>query len=575
MDHSESAFYRTLTNEDVQVRVETLRSLGLFAKEIGPQRIASELLPQLKGLLEDDDEVLLVLAEELGGLLDLIDEPKAAGVLVLLSSLCQAEEEAVRQKATASLLSMSQKLTSVTFSATYISLVIQLGETPWFTSKMSSCVLLPSAIARAQNDDQKKKLTSLCLNLCKDSTPMARRAAGGSLKDVIPHLTYETLTAGFVDAFINLSKDEQDSVRLLAVDVGTSLALSFCKFKKPEQVSAVVLPVILSLAEDKSWRVRYMVANSYVNLATAISQDMKHQLVQVFIKLLKDSEQEVRTAAAGNVSGVAKLVSVDEVIVHLLPCVGALVTDSSQIVRAALAKDIMVLSPLFGVDGTLNHLLTLYLRLLKDDVPEVRLNLIGKLDQVTPFVGLEKLSEDLIPAIIELGEDKSWRIRLAVIGNIPPLAAQLNLDFFITKLGSLCFSWLADTVYAVRQAAIANLKNLTVVFGEPFSRVVVPRISSLCTNTNYLHRMTILFYAETVGTLMSPTFLQEFILPLVFRMAVDPVANIRFASARAIEALVSTMTAESKTQSLQVIKLLIADKDPDVREAAQNANKKL
>jgi len=58
-------------------------------------------------------------------------------------------------------------------------------------------------------------------------------------------------------------------------------------------------------------------------------------------------------------------------------------------------------------------------------------------------------------------------------------------------------------------------------------------------------------------------------------MAVDPVANIRYASAKAIEALISTMTAESKTQSLQVIKLLIADKDPDVREASQNANKKL
>jgi len=558
------SFYRNISNEDVQVRVEAVRSLVQFATDIGAQRTVVELLPQLRGLLEDDDEVLLVLAEELGGLIDLLGESKISGLIFLLTSLSQVEEEAVRQKATNSLLSMCNRIPSESFSATYISLVIQLGETPWFTSKMSCCVLLPSAMARA-NDEQKQRMTALYLSLCRDSTPMTRRAAANHLRPFIPYLSYEAIMSDFVETFQTISKDDQDSVRLLAVDVGAGLAQSFTRFAKPDKISSLIIPVVLALAEDKSWRVRYQVASSFVTLGGALSQELNQQLLHVFIKLLKDSEQEVRTAAAGKVSGVANLVPLQDVITHLLPCVNALVKDESQLVRAALAKDVMVLAPAFGQEGTLNHLLNIFLQLLKDDVPEVRLNVISKLDQVTPFVGLDKLSEHLIPAIIELGENKSWRVRFSVIGDIPPLASQLNLDFFISSLSELCFAWLADTVYAVRQAAIQNLKKLTVVYGEPFSRVVVPRIAQLCTNTNYLHRMTCLLVIHHVASSCGAEVVERSLLPLVLMAAVDDVANVRIAGSKALGDLAPHLDRALVAAKIKpVLQKLAKDADPDV-----------
>lgn len=51
-------------------------------------------------------------------------------------------------------------------------------------------------------------------------------------------------------------QDDQDSVRLIAVEACGPLALVLPR----EQVVAAVLPVMQQFAGDKSWRVRYNVA---------------------------------------------------------------------------------------------------------------------------------------------------------------------------------------------------------------------------------------------------------------------------------------------------------------------------
>lgn len=67
--------------------------------------------------------------------------------------------------------------------------------------------------------------------------------------------------------------------------------------------------------------------------------------------MLKDSEGEVRTAAASQIPGYAKLVDKSVILQDLLPCVTLLVTDENQHARAALAKDISGLAPIIGQDA--------------------------------------------------------------------------------------------------------------------------------------------------------------------------------------------------------------------------------
>jgi serine/threonine-protein phosphatase 2A regulatory subunit A len=177
----------------------------------------------------------------------------------------------------------------------------------------------------------------------------------------------------------------------------------------------------------------FVTLSEYSSLGVEVTRS---ELVSAFVKLLKDSEAEVRTAAAAKVTGISSQIELDQVLKHILPCVHDLgtthqsvyrenpegvlfdlmdrsvlfyvVSDDNQHVRASLASDVMGLSPIFGKEGTVQHLLELFLQLLKDDFPEVRLNIISKLDKVTKVIGIELLSQHLMPAIVELAEDRQF-----------------------------------------------------------------------------------------------------------------------------------------------------------------------
>lgn len=221
---------------------------------------------------------------------------------------------------------------------------------------------------------------------------------------------------------------------------------------------------------------------------------------------------------------------------------------------------------------TLEHLQPLFLQLLKDESSDVRLNIIRQLERVNSVIGIELLSQSILPAVVELAEDKQWRVRLAIIEYIPTLARQLGSDVFDKQLGTLCMSWLADPVYSIREAAITNLKQLIEVFGSDWATVtVVPQVSNMSADSNYLHRMTTLFAIATIAPALEPKLLNEKVLPIVLSLAEDPIPNIRFNVAKTIEALVpllkqSNDTAEEvEAKITPVLNRLGEDTDNDVR----------
>ncbi|KAL7206640.1 hypothetical protein ACSBR2_019371 [Camellia fascicularis] len=135
--------------------------------------------------------------------------------------------------------------------------------------------------------------------------------------------------------------------------------------------------------KDKSWRVRYMVANQLYELCEAVGPEpTRMDLVPAYVRLLRDNEAEVRIAAAGKVTKFCQILNPELAIQHILPCVKELSSDSSQHVRSALASVIMGMAPILGKDATIEQLLPIFLSLLKDEFPDVRLNIKGKLDQV-------------------------------------------------------------------------------------------------------------------------------------------------------------------------------------------------
>jgi hypothetical protein len=100
-----------LKSEDPKRRMNSVKNFTTIASAIGPERTRSELLPFVSGmvlmglshltieLLDDEDDVLLELAEALGNLLDYIGGNQFAYLLLNpLEKLCFIEDVRVREK---------------------------------------------------------------------------------------------------------------------------------------------------------------------------------------------------------------------------------------------------------------------------------------------------------------------------------------------------------------------------------------------------------------------------------------------------------------------------------------------
>ena len=88
-----------LKSSDQKKRINSVKNLGTVAIALGQERTRQELLPYILELMDDEEEVLLTLAEILPSQLEFAGGPQyAEHVLRPLEKLCASEETTVRDK---------------------------------------------------------------------------------------------------------------------------------------------------------------------------------------------------------------------------------------------------------------------------------------------------------------------------------------------------------------------------------------------------------------------------------------------------------------------------------------------
>eukprot|EP00276_Gloeochaete_wittrockiana_P013660 CAMPEP_0184332532 /NCGR_PEP_ID=MMETSP1089-20130417/1691_1 /TAXON_ID=38269 ORGANISM="Gloeochaete wittrockiana, Strain SAG46.84" /NCGR_SAMPLE_ID=MMETSP1089 /ASSEMBLY_ACC=CAM_ASM_000445 /LENGTH=584 /DNA_ID=CAMNT_0026655941 /DNA_START=62 /DNA_END=1816 /DNA_ORIENTATION=- len=560
-----------LRNEDQQIRLNSIRRIGTIATALGEEQTRAHLLPFLKDCCDDEEEVVFALAEELGNFTSFVGGADFAHSLIdILEFLSSSDENPVREKAVSSFVSVGSALPQANFSEFFIPSIQRLASSQFPSSKLSFPQLAVFAYPKANAAEREQLRTSYFALFDCESNPV-RKEASLHFGKFIKVIEDELIMNDAFPIFVRSCNDPQDNVRINAVESAVALA---SRFSNADTVKHI-LPIFKSFATDKSWRVRYMVANLISKIAQAFGPEiLLSEVVATFATLLRDPEPEVRTVSAKNVTDFCKLLPDDTLVVSdIIPCVKDLATDSSQQVRSSLASVIMGLAPILGRENTLKYLLDIFLILLKDDFPEVRLNIISKLDDVNKLIGIELLSQSLLPAIVELALDRQWRVRLAIIEYIPLLAKQLGSEFFDDKLSNLCMGWLGDTVFSIREAATATVKSIIELFGPEWAGTsIIPKILNLHTHHNYLYRMTTLFAIITLAPVVGPANISNTILPVVIKMASDSVPNIRFNVAKTFHALAKYADpAIIDSRFRPTLNKLLEDNDPDVKYFADQA----
>ena len=113
-----------LKNDEVSVRLNSIRRLSTIARALGEERTRNELIPFLNDCNDDEDEVLLAMASELGDFVDYVGgEDHAHVLLVPLETLSTVEETVVRDRAVESLCRVGSVLSTKSISEFFMPLI--------------------------------------------------------------------------------------------------------------------------------------------------------------------------------------------------------------------------------------------------------------------------------------------------------------------------------------------------------------------------------------------------------------------------------------------------------------------
>jgi len=81
-------------------------------------------------------------------------------------------------------------------------------------------------------------------------------------------------------------------------------------------------------AVDKSWRIRYLVADKIIQITDAIGvENVKEHLATYYCQFLEDTESEVRTAALKRLSEFGKYLDQKMLISNVVPSLNKLKID--------------------------------------------------------------------------------------------------------------------------------------------------------------------------------------------------------------------------------------------------------
>jgi len=557
-------FIENMKHDDMELRVDAMKHLLEIAQALGPQRTRAELIPFLNESTEDEDEVLVIVAEQIGHLVPAVGGGSYCFCLFdPLETLASAEELAVREKAVASIQEIIQQLDDNDLLQYFVPLVERMASKDWFTSRMSACFLLAPGYQRLPSNQQQSFRYHFSL-LCKDDTPMVRRAAAANLGHFAKKLELVHIEIEILPLFLSLSHDDQDSVRISAIDNCIVLSSLF----PLHQTQQHILPEIGTLVKDKAWRVRWSVASRFHEFCQTINDRgiMNLNLYDSFEKLLKDSEPEVRSAASFKVVEVSKNLDIVVLIQKMMPCVRERVFDNSELVRAAIATVICNFAQLLGKDQTVVVLLPLLLDLLRDRSSEVRLNIISSLHVLNDVIGVEVLSSSLLPALNEIATDSNWRIREAIISHIPQLAKNLGPQFFSGGLTEMCMNWLNDEVFSIRKAASNILNKLALLFGPIWVKEQVFPILTKMLSSNFSQKMTASFTVQALSEVVDQNLLENEILGFTFDLLKDSIPNVRFNAVKAMEIIAQRVEPRIvETRISPQLRVMLNDPDRDVR----------
>jgi len=565
-----------LLNEEMEseqevIRVNAIRRLPIIAAVMGESNQAkSQILEYVDNIIvnEDNDEVLYSIAEALSGLATYFK----IKMIYLLEKLVAIEESVVRQKAVQGYVSLAKTVGKKELRDVLIPNVKKLSESSSLTTKISAIDVMTEMYPLCA-DEEKKIIRSRFNVLFGEDSLMVRRVLASKLGTLCGFMGRPLVVTELIKSFKLLSNDDSAKVRIITIDSLVKLAECLSE----EENKNHMIPIIIKLTSDKSWRVRVHLASKFSHISKAVGPDVSDSLVSVFASLLRDDESLVRLDA---VRALSKFVFIlkPEKLNSLMPSLQLLGNDPVALVRAGVGELFQGMLTNSTLKESLNKKSTLSKQILiilkqlsKDEDLEVRLESFEVIKLCGTFLGPDEM-EDLILSIYKsMEETVSWRLRYAGIDTLMTLAVRYsNQSLFDQKFKKAFLSGIKDAAERVRSLVIDFIPQLASFLKDNYllTYLTVEMLTIITEDEtyNYQKRISAIYgikelYMSVRKTDSLDQLLKNQIVPLVE----DEVRNIRMVTVKILKEIYSYTKSKDLKESIKkaVVKMEKVETDKE------------
>lgn len=524
-----AALIEQLRHNDLDYRVNATKHLCTISRALGEERTREELIPFIMDSTDDEDEVLLAMAEALGDLVDCLGGPEHVHqLLVPLEALTACEEGVVRERAVESILKVGTAMSREAKGDHLLPFLRRLADRDWFTTRMSATALFEhvyrwdrggeaeertarvrvlGAPARSLHASHARPPSSFSVFHSSPSTSFLLQSISRPFSPFPSDLPADTQQE-LIELYERLCKDDTPMVRRVA-------ALHLASF-----VRSIPCPPPSPAASPAS------------------PPACSHPLLPSFRSLAADDHDNVRLQTVANCVALAQALPAEARLQEVLPITLAAAADRAWRVRWSVASKFEDVCQAFGPEVTASSICSSFERLLQDPEAEVRTAAAANTPAVAQHLPPALVVSALVPCLKQLVVDGSEHVRAALATGINDFAPLLGKEDTIAHLLPLLLQLLRDASSEVRLNIIAKLQSLNDVIGvELLSQSLLPAIVDLAEDNKWRVRLAIIEHIPALAQQLGPAFFNEKLNGLCMMWLSDGIHSIRLAATQNLKRL--------------------------------------
>ena len=557
-----------LMSQEPTKQCKAIKNIPKLQSEFSPEKFRKEFLPfLLKCINEEEDEVLSEISKVSRDLLNCIGGKKyLKDLFPFVELLLHTCDPVVRKDTISTFRHFIDKQDEFRDVEKELFEVIQSLANSDDPSHEIGFIAFSSEFFK----DFKEKYRNIIYNIFKQF--IEKKSQGKLIKIEVAKNLHKLANylqkKDFFELYLILMKENLDSVRFNLVEAIASLK----NLSNLSGYESFIGESIKNFSEDESWRVRLMLAKfmpEIIELSNKIKNnvEIKAIILKAFIKLLQDSEGEVRSMACKQLDVVSENLAKEDSFDKVLESLQILKSDGFAYVRSSLASIILSMAPKIGANKTNQFIFPIFLDLVKDEDHDIRMTIIKNLDKLNEVVNIDSFVQGIIPSLVEISDNNNWRVRAQAGEIIPVFARIVNRKLFIESILPICIKWLTDPVYAIRERSCKIIKKLYDIFkGEDFEKKLLIKISSMTKSDNYLIRNTVVFLIrEFLVDEYDLDFMEKKLFPYIEKLSDDKIPNVRQACTFVVKKLVRLSKNKDVIKECKsIIDELKKDKDLEV-----------